>query len=154
AAAGSALTALTTSFTVDILESRKHKTEQQVTRTRKQVHVGMAVGMGVVIYIINILNNESVINTVYTLASYTYGPLLGMFAFGIFNKRAIRDKWVPLIAIASPILCFILDVNSEQWFGGYQFSHERLILNAFFTFMGLLFLTMGKDRKRLLHERV
>ncbi|HBX45576.1 sodium:solute symporter [Limibacterium fermenti] len=154
AAAGSALTALTTSFTVDILESRKHKTEQQVTRTRKQVHVAMAIGMGVVIYIINILNNESVINTVYTLASYTYGPLLGMFAFGIFNKRAIRDKWVPLIAIASPILCFILDVNSEQWFGGYQFSHERLILNAFFTFMGLLFLTMGKDRKRLLHERV
>jgi Na+/proline symporter len=140
AAAGSALTALTTSFTVDILESPKKKTENEVTGIRKKVHVGMALVMGTVIFIINILNNESVINTVYMLASYTYGPILGMFVFGIFTRKAVRDKFVPLVAIASPVLCFILDVNAKEWFNGYEFSHERLILNALFTFVGMLLL--------------
>ena len=87
AAAGSALTALTTSFTVDILESPKYKSESEVATIRKRVHIGMAIIMGVVIFIINILNKESVINTVYMLASYTYGPILGLFAFGIFSKK-------------------------------------------------------------------
>ncbi|GHT39223.1 sodium/iodide co-transporter [Bacteroidia bacterium] len=140
AAAGSALTALTTSFTVDILESPKKKTEQEVAGIRKRVHIGMAVVMGVVIVVINLLNNASVIDTVYKLASYTYGPLLGMFVFGIFVKRAVRDKYVPLVAIASPVLSFIVDYNSKVWFNGYEFSHERLILNALFTFIGLCLL--------------
>jgi len=140
AAAGSALTALTTSFTVDILESPKTKTENQVASIRKKVHIGMAVVMMIVIFAINMLNNDSVINTVYMLASYTYGPLLGMFAFGIFTKKAVKDRWVPLVAIISPVLCFILDCNSQVWFNGYQFSHERLILNALFTFLGLCLL--------------
>jgi Na+/proline symporter len=144
AAAGSALTALTTSFTVDILESPKTKTENQVAAVRKKVHIGMAVVMAVVIFIINLLNNDSVINTVYMVASYTYGPLLGMFAFGMFTKKAVKDKWAPLVAIVSPVLCFILDVNSQAWFNGYQFSHERLILNAFFTFVGLCLLIRKK----------
>jgi len=140
AAAGSALTALTTSFTVDILESPKTKTENQITSIRKKVHIGMAAIMVVVIFAINLLNNDSVIQTVYKVASYTYGPLLGMFVFGIFTKKAVKDRWVPLVAIASPVLCFILDLNSQTWFNGYQFSHERLILNAFFTFAGLCLL--------------
>lgn len=140
AAAGSALTALTTSFTVDILESPKKKSEKEVANIRKKVHIGMAIVMGIVIFVINILNNESVINTVYTLASYTYGPILGLFIFGIFTKKSVRDKYVPIVAIASPILCLIFDLNSQEWFNGYQFSHERLILNALFTFIGLLLL--------------
>ncbi|MDR0574669.1 MAG: sodium:solute symporter [Tannerella sp.] len=144
AAAGSALTALTTSFTVDILESPKKKTEKEVAGIRKKVHAGMALVMGTVIFVINILNNESVINTVYMLASYTYGPILGMFVFGIFTRKAVRDKFVPLVAIASPVLCFILDVNSKEWFNGYEFSHERLIFNALFTFVGLLLLFRKK----------
>ena len=128
-AAGSALTALTTSFTVDILGV-----------LRKRVHVGMAVVMGIVIFVFNLLNNTSVIDAVYILASYTYGPILGLFAFGIFVKKQVKDKYIPLVAILSPILCFILDRNSQAWFGGYSFSYELLILNALFTFIGLLFL--------------
>ena len=146
AAAGSALTALTTSFTVDILESQKSKNENQLASVRNKVHIGMAVVMAVVIFIINLLNNDSVINTVYLVASYTYGPLLGMFAFGMFTKKAVKDRWVPLVAILSPVLCFILDLNSQAWFHGYQFSHERLILNALFTFLGLCLLIRKKDK--------
>ena len=100
----------------------------------------MAVVMGVVIFIFNLLNNTSVIDAVYTLASYTYGPILGLFAFGIFVKAQVRDRYIPLVAIASPVLCFILDRNSQAWFGGYSFSYELLIMNALFTFIGLLLL--------------
>ncbi len=135
-AAGSALTALTTSFTLDILHTSNANTEQ-LTRTRKLVHLLMAICMAACIYVIYLLNNDSVIQTVYMLASYTYGPLLGMFVFGIFMKHNVRDRWVPIVAILSPVLCFILDVNSVEWFNGYVFSHERLIFNALFTFIGL-----------------
>jgi len=144
AAAGSALTALTTSFTIDILKGKKGKTEKQTATTRQKVHAGMAVVMGLVILAINLLNNESVIHTVYKLASYTYGPLLGMFIFGIFTKWKVRDRWVPLVAIVSPVICLILDVNSQAWFNGYIFSHERLIFNALFTFIGLCLLMRRK----------
>lgn len=138
-AAGSALTALTTSFTVDIL-GIKGKTEDTVRKTRKKVHVGMAIVMGIVIFIFNLLNNTSVIDAIYILASYTYGPILGLFAFGILTKRQVRDRYIPLVSILSPILCFILQKNSETWFHGYQFSYELLIFNALFTFIGLCFL--------------
>lgn len=138
-AAGSALTALTTSFTVDILGA-KDKAEAELVKIRKRVHVGMAVVMGIVIFVFNMLNNTSVIDAVYILASYTYGPILGLFAFGIFTKKQVYDKYIPLVAIASPVLCFILQKNSEAWFNGYQFSYELLILNALFTFIGLCLL--------------
>jgi SSS family transporter len=139
-AAGSALTALTTSFTVDILGSTRKKSEEETLKTRKRVHLLMSVVMGVVIIVINLLNNTSVIDAVYILASYTYGPILGMFAFGIFIKRQVRDKFVPLVAILSPVLCFILQKNSQAWFNGYSFSYELLIFNALFTFIGLILL--------------
>lgn len=138
-AAGSALTALTTSFTVDILGT-KGKTEEIIVKIRKRVHIGMAIIMGITIFIFNLLNNTSVIDAVYILASYTYGPILGLFAFGIFMKQQVRDKYIPLVAIISPILCFILQMNSEVWFNGYQFSYELLIFNASFTFIGLCIL--------------
>jgi len=144
AAAGSALTALTTSFTIDILKGTKGKTEKETAATRQKVHAGMAIVMGIVIYVINLLNNASTIDTVYKLASYTYGPLLGMFIFGIVTKWKIKDRWTPLVAIVSPVLCFILDINSKTWFHGYEFSHERLILNALFTFAGLWMLVRKK----------
>lgn len=139
-AAGSALTALTTSFTVDILGSTKNKAEKEVVKVRKRVHVMMSVVMGLVIIVINLLNNTSVIDAVYILASYTYGPILGMFAFGIFTKKQVRDRYVPVVAILSPILCFILQKNSQAWFNGYSFSYELLIFNALFTFIGLMLL--------------
>jgi SSS family transporter len=140
AAAGSALTALTTSFTVDILESTRKENEKKTAQTRKMVHAGMAVVMGLVIIMINMLNNTSVIDAVYILASYTYGPILGLFAFGIFTKKAVKDKFIPLVAIIAPVICFIADKNSIEWFNGYRFSYEILIINAMLTFAGLFFL--------------
>lgn len=143
-AAGSALTALTTSFTVDILGT-KGKTEQAVVKVRKRVHIGMAVVMGMVIFVFNLLNNTSVIDAVYILASYTYGPILGMFAFGIFTKKQVRDRYIPVVAILSPILCYVLQKNSQTWFNGYQFSYELLIFNALFTFIGFCLLIQKKS---------
>lgn len=140
AAGGSALTALTTSFTVDILGT-KGKTEEQVTSIRKRVHLVMAALMGAVIMVFHFLNTKSAIDAVYKLASYTYGPILGMFAFGILTKRRVRDKWVPLVALAAPVLCLILQSNSERWFGGYTFSYEILLINALLTFLGLLIIS-------------
>ena len=142
-AGGSALTALTTSFTVDIIGTYG-KSEEKVTSTRKKVHLVMAVLMGVVIVVFYLLNTKSVIDAVYKLASYTYGPILGMFAFGIFCKRDVRDKWVPLVAVIAPVLCFILQSNSDRWFGGYKFSYELILLNALFTVIGLCLLIKPK----------
>jgi Na+/proline symporter len=135
-AGGSALTALTTSFTVDII-GVKDKSEQQVTSLRKKVHLTMAFLMAVVIFIFYLLNTQSAIDMVYKLASYTYGPILGMFAFGILTKWKVRDRWVPVVAIIAPLICLVLQLNSERWFGGYQFSYEILIINALLTFIGL-----------------
>ncbi|MDR2119902.1 MAG: sodium:solute symporter [Tannerella sp.] len=146
ATAGSALTALTTSFTVDIAGT-KHKSDGEVKRLRQRVHVGMALVSGGVIYIFNMLNNTSVIDAVYTLASYTYGPILGLFTFGIFMKRRVHDRYVPLVAILSPALCFVLQNGSESWFNGYRFSYELLLFNALFTFVGLLMLTRNASGK-------
>ena len=146
-AAGSALTALTTSFTVDIIGTQG-RTEQQVTRLRRRVHVGMAAVMGLTIYIIYLLNNTSVIDAVYTLVSYTYGPILGMFAFGILTRRTVCDRRTPLVAVLSPALCYVLQSNSERWFGGYSFSYELLIVNALFTFIGLWISGGKKEEKK------
>ena len=135
-AGGSALTSLTTSFTVDIIGTAG-KSESQVASTRKKVHLLMAAGMAVTILVFNLLNNTSAIDAVYRPASYTYGPILGMFAFGILTKKKVQDRFVPLVAVISPVLCLILQLNSERWFGGYKFSYELLVLNALFTFIGL-----------------
>ena len=144
-AAGSALTALTTSFTVDILNADRSD-ETATARKRKMVHVFMALVMALVIYMFNRFNNTSVIDAVYILASYTYGPILGMFVFGIFIKRQVKDKWISLVAIIAPILCFIVDRNSQEWFNGYRFSYELLILNAAFTFVGLYILSSSRKQ--------
>ena len=136
-AAGGALTALTTSFTVDILNKEK---DSNLTQIRTWVHIGMAILMALCIYVIHLLNNDSVIQTVYKVASYTYGPLLGMFCFGIFTKKSVRDRWIPLVVILAPVVTWVIDVNSVEWFNGYVFSHERLILNAALTFIGMLLL--------------
>ena len=136
-AGGSALTALTTSFTVDIL-SVKGRDEHQVRRLRGGVHIAMAVLMAVTIIVFERLNNTSAIDAVYRLASYTYGPILGMFAFGILTRRQLRDRWAPVVCVAAPLLCLVLDLNSARWLGGYHFSYELLLLNAALTFLGLL----------------
>ncbi|MCK5168253.1 MAG: sodium:solute symporter, partial [Bacteroidales bacterium] len=88
--------------------------------------------------IFNAINNESVISAIFKVAGYTYGPLLGMYAFGLFTNYKTRDKLVPFVAIASPIICFILSYYSKDFLNGYKFGFELLILNGLITFLGLL----------------
>ena len=135
-AGGSALTSLTTSFTIDILGGKDSR--------RSWIHTGMAVLMTVCILVFNALNNTSVIDAVYRLASYTYGPILGLFSFGLCCKAPVRDKWVPMAAVAAPLLCLVLDLNSVRWFNGYHFSYELLLMNAVFTIIGLCCLIRKK----------
>ena len=104
----------------------------------------MAVLMALTIIVFGLLNSTSVIDAVYRLASYTYGPLLGLFTFGLCFKWQVRDRWVPVVAILAPILCLVLDMNSVQWFGGYHFSYELLLMNAVFTIVGLLLIVKRK----------
>ncbi|MBR4994862.1 MAG: sodium:solute symporter [Alistipes sp.] len=146
-AAGSAMTALTTSFTVDIMHGTKRYDEQRLTIVRKRIHIAMAVMMGIFILIFNACKNTSLIDMVYTLASYTYGPILGMFAFGIFCHRHTADKYVPFAAIIGVGLSLVLQLNSERWFGGYKFSYEILLFNAAFTAIGMWILSLKKNNK-------
>lgn len=143
--AGSALTALTTSFTVDILTATKHGDDRILTRTRRIVHIFMAVCMAVVILAFEYGADESVINLVYKVAGYTYGPILGMFGFGILTRNRINDRWVPFIAIAAPLLSGGVQYLAHTYWN-YQIGFELLIYNAAFTMLGMLLLTK-KDEK-------
>ena len=142
-AGGSALTALTTSFTADIIGT-DGKSEETITSIRKKVHLVIAALMVLCIWAFYLLNTKSAIDAVYKLASYTYGPILGMFAFGLCCKRKVREKWVPLVAVLAPILSFVLQAHSEQWFGGYRFSYELILVNALLTVAGMCLLIRKK----------
>ena len=144
-AAGSALTALTTSFTIDILKANEKQGDKDLTLTRKLVHFIMSLLMVIVIVIFYELNDDSAINAVYSLAAYTYGPILGMFIFGMACKKPVRDRWVPVVAVLSPVVCYVLQSNSEAWFGGYQISFELLLINALITAAGLCLLIKPKQ---------
>ena len=135
--ADSALTSLTTSFSIDFLHIEK-KPKSVQKKLRGQVHIAMSVLLIVVVVIFNALNNKSVIDELLTVAGYTYGPLLGLFAFGIFTKERIRDRWVWLVAIISVLLTYAFADHSVEWLGGYVFGLELLILNGLFTFIGLV----------------
>ena len=135
--ADSALTSLTTSFTVDILNGTRLE-EQRLERMRKMVHIGLSLVLLVVILLFKLINNQNVISAIFTAAGYTYGPLLGFYSFGLFTKYKVRDKWVPVIAVASPLVSFIISKYSETLLNGYQFGFELLILNGLLTFLGML----------------
>lgn len=145
-AAGSALTSLTTSFTVDILSAHKTKDEAGLTRTRKAVHVAMSVLMGLVIVAFYYLSNQDAISAVYTLASYTYGPILGLFVYGMFFKRPVHDRLVPVVCILAPALSWGTQYLLREMFG-YETSFELLIINALFTMGGLMLLSVGAKKK-------
>ncbi len=137
--ADSALTALTTSFSVDILNINKkdHYSESKKKRIRIMVHVGVSLVVLMVIILFRAINDESVISRLFTIAGYTYGPLLGMFSFGLLTRYGVRDKWVPLVVVISPIVCYILSTYDQLLLNGYNFGFELLILNGIFTFLGL-----------------
>ncbi|MEW5844687.1 MAG: sodium:solute symporter [Bacteroidota bacterium] len=135
--ADSALTALTTSFTIDVLNT-KAMDEDKLRRVRQWVHVFISVLMILVIILFNAFNDRSVIDAIFTIAGYTYGPLLGLYAFGLFTRFQVNDKLVPFIAIFSPIACYFLNKYSAILFGGYRFGFELLIVNGAIVFLLLL----------------
>lgn len=137
----SALTALTTSFCVDFLGMNKKENvdKPNSVRTRYFVHIGFSFLMFLVIIIFNSINDSSVVGMIFRVASYTYGPLLGLYSFGLFIKnRVVKDKLVPYICLLSPALTFLLYENSALLFGGYIFDNELIIVNGLITFLGLL----------------
>ncbi len=141
--ADSSLTALTTAFCIDFLKVNPKLPSTEKTRIR--VHITFSFIMFLVIVLFRIINDESVVNSVFTAAGYTYGPLLGLFTFGILTKRSTHDRYVPYISVLSPVLCYIISSNSERWLGGYQFGFELLLLNGFLVFAGLWIFSRKKD---------
>ena len=136
--ADSVLTTLTTSFCIDFLKMDKREIdEKQKTRIRHYVHLMFAVILLVTILLCASINQTSVLDAIFTVAAYTYGPLLGLFAFGLFTKIRVKDNRVPAVCIIPPVVCYFLYENSQVLLGGYKFGYELLILNGLLTFIGL-----------------
>ena len=136
--ADSTLTALTTSFCIDFLELEKKYPKERQVKVRKQVHIAFTLIMFLVILLFRWINDQSVINSVFIIAGYTYGPLLGLYAFGLFTKWQVQDKVIPYLAVAAPLLAFLISENSEALFWGYKFGFEVLILNGLLMFVGMM----------------
>lgn len=134
--ADSALTALTTSVCIDFLNVKK-KEESIGVKLRKRTHIIMSVVLYLVIIFYSLIDDGTVINDLFKVAGYTYGPLLGLYAFGLIHKFNVKDKFVPLVCLISPILSYVLQANSEAWFSGYQFGFELLMVNGFISYLGL-----------------
>jgi Na+/proline symporter len=144
--ADSALAALTTSFSIDILNINRQQ-EKKAVQNRRIIHVGISAVFALMIILIKTLNSSSAINVIYTAVSYTYGPLLGMFIFSLFTKRSANDRAMPYIAVFAPVFCFFLNWLSAKCFS-YSFGYELLMMNGMITFV--LMLAWGKQKKQLL----
>ncbi len=144
--ADGALTSLTTSFSIDFLglNKRDDLTEERKKTIRQYVHIAFAVILLLVIVLFRAINDRAVIDKLFTIAGYTYGPLLGLYSFGLFTKFQVRDRMVPIVALLSPVICYFLSEYSVQLFNGYRFGFELLILNGFITFAGLLIFKRNK----------
>ncbi|WP_367757239.1 sodium:solute symporter [Flavobacterium sp. WC2430] len=146
----SALTALTTSFCVDFLNMDKTENlnKPNVVRTRHFVHVGFSFLMFLVIVFFNAVNDSSVVGMIFRVASYTYGPLLGLYCFGLFMKsKTVIDKLVPIVCVLSPAITFLISENSKALFFGYVFDNELIIINGLITFSGLLLISKSSTEK-------
>ena len=137
--ADGALTSLTTSFSIDFLglEKRTGINEERKTLIRYAVHISIALIFFICILIFRQLNNEAIIDKLFTIAGYTYGPLLGLYSFGLFTRRKVNDRATPFIAVISPVTCYFLSLYSEELFNGYKFGFELLLVNGLLTFAGL-----------------
>jgi len=146
--ADGALTSLTTSVSIDFLglERREGITEKAKTRIRYVVHLTIALVFFISVLMFSALNDRAVIDKLFTIAGYTYGPLLGLYSFGLFTKRNVKDKITPVIAILSPLACFFLSKYSVVLFNGYKFGFELLLLNGLLTFTGLYLFSRKPDR--------
>ena len=144
--ADSALTSLTTAFSIDFLNIDINKKDPKIKTKKTIVHICVSIVVIIFILIFSLFPDKSVVARVFEAAIYTYGPLLGLFVFGLATKFRVRDKLVPIVAVLSPIITYIININSEKWFGGYKFGFELLILNGLITFIGLLIITKFKPR--------
>ncbi len=138
--ADSVLTTLTTSSYVDIFElDKKEKlSDKQKTKYRTLIHISFALILWIVILLFDVLNQKAIVDTVLMLAGYTYGPLLGLFAFGLFSKRIVKDSFVPLICLISPLLSLLLNQSSKKLLGGYELGNELILINGLITYIGLI----------------
>lgn len=146
--ADSALTSLTTSFCVDFLNVEKRKEEEQ-RKIRKRTHIAMSILLILVIISFKYVLSSNVIDGLLTVAGYTYGPLLGLFAFGIFTKHQVRDKYVLVVAILSAVIIFFIANIPSSYLGGYVVGYELLPLNGLLTFFGLWLIRKGKIRSNI-----
>ena len=140
----SALTALTTSFCVDFLGMDKPENAGKINqvKTRHYVHLGFSFLLFLVIIIFNAINDASVVSMIFKVASYTYGPLLGLYSFGLFMKsKTVYDKLVPVVCVISPLVCFLIASNAEKLLGKYTIDNELIIVNGLITFIGLLLIS-------------
>ncbi len=143
--ADGAITALTSSFCIDLLglQRRTDWDDARKTRLRHQVHLGFALLFFLLVLVFKWVDDPSMIGLILKLAAYTYGPLLGLFAFGMLTHRQVRGAWVPWVCIAAPALCLVLDANQARFLGSYQIGLELLLLNGALTFAGLWLVSRG-----------
>jgi Na+/pantothenate symporter len=141
--ADGAITALTSSFCIDILGLKRNDSigEEKKKKTRKTVHLVFAFVFLLFVMMFKWIDSPSMIGVILKVAGYTYGPLLGLFAFGLLTKRQVQDKWVPYIAIASPLICFFLDKFQKDIFGTFEIGLELIIINGLITFLGLMLIS-------------
>lgn len=138
--ADGALTALTSSFCIDILgmQRNEHLTEKLKKRKRMIVHFSFAIIFFICIMVFKWIDDKSIIGIILTIAGYTYGPLLGLFGFGIFTKRVLKENaWTTIVCVVAPIICYLLSIEAKKWLGGYQIGIELLLINGIITFIGL-----------------
>ncbi len=137
--ADSALTSLTTSFCVDFLGfGKKQQDNKKMMRQRMMVHISFSILLFIIIMLVNTLNNDAIISQLFVAAGYTYGPLLGLFTFGMATSRTVRRQWVVLVCVAAPVVSYLLNANSETLFSGFQFGFLIIALNGLLTFLGLM----------------
>jgi Na+/proline symporter len=141
--ADGAITALTSSFCIDILGMKRRTDwpEAKQKRLRQTVHLTVAFIFLVFVMVFKWVNDPSMIGVILKVAAYTYGPLLGLFSFGIITKRQVMDKWVPVVCVFAPVVCFLIEKFQKELFGDYQIGLELIIINGFMTFMGILLIS-------------
>ena len=144
--ADSSLTGLTTSFCLDILNFDLHNVDK--VRDRQFIHLGFTGVIFILIMIFNEVNNESVLYYFIRTSGFIYGPLLSLFLFGIYSKRIVKDSYIPIICILSPLLCVLIDLKSKDWFGGYEFGYDILLANSLITLIAIFILSTGKASRK------
>lgn len=149
------LTALTTTFCYNFLgfKDGQEADEKHQLKVRRWVHVSFALLYLLVIIAFRPFHNQSLIDSLFDIAGFTYGPLLGLYTFGLFTRRRVHDRWVPVVAVLSPVVCYILKLNAPVWFNGYHFGFEILLLNGLLTFVGLLLIPDKQSKTTKTHEK-